>query len=330
MGGIAFRAPVLASLFLIVALATLAMPGSANFVGEFLILLGVFKAKVVFAFVASIGVVLAAVYVLRAFIRAMHNRVGAGRRLARGQLRRPRRARAGVARDPRARALPAVRRSSAPSRRAKASVADACRSVDRGRLDRRHAMSAPAQLAAAAGREGAAHRLRRPLALHRAHRRRAARAADRPAARRAGSATRCRSRRSPRSARARARVLARSAARLRSSRARSRSTTSRSCCCSSSASPASRPCCSPGATAPRRQASHGEFFSLHAVLDPRDGDPRRVAEPRHAVPRLRAAVDPALRAVRDRAAARAARSSRGSSTSSSARSARRRCSTGSR
>ena len=39
-GGIAFRAPVLAVLFLIAALATLAMPGSANFAGEFLILLG--------------------------------------------------------------------------------------------------------------------------------------------------------------------------------------------------------------------------------------------------------------------------------------------------
>ena len=76
MGGIAFRAPVLASIFLIVGLATLAMPGSANFVGEFLILLGVFKAKVVFAFVASVGVAMASVYVLRAFIRAMHNRVG--------------------------------------------------------------------------------------------------------------------------------------------------------------------------------------------------------------------------------------------------------------
>jgi NADH-quinone oxidoreductase subunit M len=75
MGGIAFRAPVLASLFLIIALATLAMPGSANFVGEFLILLGVFKAKVVFAFVAAVGVALASVYMLRAFIRAMHNRV---------------------------------------------------------------------------------------------------------------------------------------------------------------------------------------------------------------------------------------------------------------
>src|SRR3954451_19953337 len=33
MGGIAFRAPVLASVFLIVAMATLAIPGSANFVG---------------------------------------------------------------------------------------------------------------------------------------------------------------------------------------------------------------------------------------------------------------------------------------------------------
>jgi NADH-quinone oxidoreductase subunit M len=76
MGGIAFRAPVLASIFLIVALATLAMPGSSNFVGEFLILLGVFKAKLAIAIIASTGVVLASVYALRLFIRAMHNRVG--------------------------------------------------------------------------------------------------------------------------------------------------------------------------------------------------------------------------------------------------------------
>ncbi len=76
MGGIAFRAPVLASIFLIVALATLAIPGSSNFVGEFLILLGVFKAKLVIAIIAFTGVVLASVYALRLFIRAMHNRVG--------------------------------------------------------------------------------------------------------------------------------------------------------------------------------------------------------------------------------------------------------------
>jgi NADH-quinone oxidoreductase subunit M len=76
MGGIAFKAPVLATFFLIVALATLAIPGSSNFVGEFLILLGVFKAKLAIAIIAFTGVVLASVYALRLFIRAMHNRVG--------------------------------------------------------------------------------------------------------------------------------------------------------------------------------------------------------------------------------------------------------------
>jgi NADH-quinone oxidoreductase subunit M len=75
MGGVAFRAPVLATLFLIVALATLAMPGSANFAGEFLILLGVFNAKQAIAVIASLGVAMASVYMLRAFIRSMHNRV---------------------------------------------------------------------------------------------------------------------------------------------------------------------------------------------------------------------------------------------------------------
>ena len=76
MGGIAFRAPLLATVFLVVALATLAIPGSANFVGEFLILLGVFKAKLAIAAIAFAGVVMASVYALRLFIRAMHNRVG--------------------------------------------------------------------------------------------------------------------------------------------------------------------------------------------------------------------------------------------------------------
>lgn len=77
MGGIAFRAPVLAALFLIVALANLAMPGSSNFAGEFLILLGVFHTKLVIAAIAFTGVGMAAVYSLRLFIRTMHNRVGA-------------------------------------------------------------------------------------------------------------------------------------------------------------------------------------------------------------------------------------------------------------
>jgi NADH-quinone oxidoreductase subunit M len=75
MGGIALRAPVLATVFLLVVLATLAMPGSGNFVGEFLILLGVFNSKLAIAAIAFAGVVMASVYALRMFIRAMHNRV---------------------------------------------------------------------------------------------------------------------------------------------------------------------------------------------------------------------------------------------------------------
>ncbi|HEV7752187.1 MAG TPA: NADH-quinone oxidoreductase subunit M [Baekduia sp.] len=76
MGGIAYRAPVLAGLFLIVTLATLAMPGSSNFAGEFLILLGVFHSQLVISIIAFTGVGMAAVYALRLFIRTMHNRVG--------------------------------------------------------------------------------------------------------------------------------------------------------------------------------------------------------------------------------------------------------------
>lgn len=74
MGGMALRAPVLAALFLIVALATLAMPGSANFVGEFYILNGLFQAKIVFACVAISGVAMSAYYALRLYQGTMHNR----------------------------------------------------------------------------------------------------------------------------------------------------------------------------------------------------------------------------------------------------------------
>jgi NADH-quinone oxidoreductase subunit M len=80
MGGIALRAPVLATLFLVVVFATLAMPGSPNFVGEILILFGALEDKLVFGLVASLGVALAAVYAIRLFQKSMHNRAGAGLR----------------------------------------------------------------------------------------------------------------------------------------------------------------------------------------------------------------------------------------------------------
>ena len=76
LGGMAFRAPVLAGLFLLISLATLAMPGSANFVGEILILFGAFEDNLVYGLVASAGVALAAVYMIRLYQGTMHGRVG--------------------------------------------------------------------------------------------------------------------------------------------------------------------------------------------------------------------------------------------------------------
>jgi NADH-quinone oxidoreductase subunit M len=76
MGGIATRAPLFAAVFLVLTFALLAMPGTSNFIAEFLILLGVFEQYTVLAIVASVGVALAAVYALRFYIRSMHNRVG--------------------------------------------------------------------------------------------------------------------------------------------------------------------------------------------------------------------------------------------------------------
>jgi NADH-quinone oxidoreductase subunit M len=73
MGGLAKSAPVFAGLFLIVTFATLAMPGSANFVGEVYILFGAFNGAFWYGIVASVGVALAAVYMIRFFQRSMHN-----------------------------------------------------------------------------------------------------------------------------------------------------------------------------------------------------------------------------------------------------------------
>jgi NADH-quinone oxidoreductase subunit M len=74
MGGMALRAPVFAALFLIIVLATLAMPGSANFIGEFYILNGLLQSKIVFAFIAISGIAMSAYYALRLYQRTMHYR----------------------------------------------------------------------------------------------------------------------------------------------------------------------------------------------------------------------------------------------------------------
>jgi NADH-quinone oxidoreductase subunit M len=70
-GGLARQMPLYAAFFMIVALSSLALPGTNGFVGEFLILVGAFKLKKLYAVLAALGVILSAVYLLWMYQRVM-------------------------------------------------------------------------------------------------------------------------------------------------------------------------------------------------------------------------------------------------------------------
>jgi NADH-quinone oxidoreductase subunit M len=81
-GGLAKQVPVLASLFLLVTLSSIGLPGTNGFVGEVLILIGSYRQAfmglasghfflIILIMIASLGVVLAAVYMLWMFQRVM-------------------------------------------------------------------------------------------------------------------------------------------------------------------------------------------------------------------------------------------------------------------
>ncbi|MPY82893.1 MAG: NADH-quinone oxidoreductase subunit M [Actinophytocola sp.] len=70
-GGMAKLTPLLAGLFLIAGLSTLSLPGTNSFVSEFLVLIGSFDTQPVFTAFATVGMVLAAVYVLWLYQRVM-------------------------------------------------------------------------------------------------------------------------------------------------------------------------------------------------------------------------------------------------------------------
>ena len=70
-GGVQRLAPMLAGTFLIAGLATLALPGLAPFISEFLVLIGTFTREPVLAVFAALALVLSAVYVLWLYQRMM-------------------------------------------------------------------------------------------------------------------------------------------------------------------------------------------------------------------------------------------------------------------
>ncbi len=71
-GGLSRSVPVMAGLFLFVALSSLGLPGLNGFVGEFLILLGTFFEYRWWVVPAAFGIVLASVYLLWAYQRVFH------------------------------------------------------------------------------------------------------------------------------------------------------------------------------------------------------------------------------------------------------------------
>jgi NADH-quinone oxidoreductase subunit M len=78
LGGLAKGRPALASVVLILGLFTLAVPGSANFAGEFSILAGVFERGWGYAAVGAAAIVLAAMYALRLISAILHDRRASG------------------------------------------------------------------------------------------------------------------------------------------------------------------------------------------------------------------------------------------------------------
>jgi NADH-quinone oxidoreductase subunit M len=74
-GGLADRAPIFAVLFVTTALASAALPGTANFVGEFMLLFGSYLGLgFTVALIAGLSVILTAVYLLRVVQRWLYGK----------------------------------------------------------------------------------------------------------------------------------------------------------------------------------------------------------------------------------------------------------------
>ena len=71
LGGLKIYAPNMAILFLIVLLGSIALPLTAGFVGEFLMITGLFQQSIWFALFGGLTMILGAIYMLYAYQRVM-------------------------------------------------------------------------------------------------------------------------------------------------------------------------------------------------------------------------------------------------------------------
>jgi NADH-quinone oxidoreductase subunit M len=70
-GGLVNRMPVYAGVFMLFMLASVGLPGTSGFVGEFLVLIGAFKANTWVAAFAATGLILGAAYMLYLYRRVI-------------------------------------------------------------------------------------------------------------------------------------------------------------------------------------------------------------------------------------------------------------------
>jgi NADH-quinone oxidoreductase subunit M len=70
-GGLVQRMPIYAIIFMVFTMANVGLPGTSGFVGEFLSLMGAFKANTTVAFFATFGVILSACYALWLYRRVV-------------------------------------------------------------------------------------------------------------------------------------------------------------------------------------------------------------------------------------------------------------------
>jgi NADH-quinone oxidoreductase subunit M len=75
-GGLANNMPAYALLFMVFTMASVGLPGTSGFVGEFLALVGAYEASSIVAFVATTGIILGAAYMLWLYWRVVYGTSG--------------------------------------------------------------------------------------------------------------------------------------------------------------------------------------------------------------------------------------------------------------
>ena len=74
-GGLAGRMPGYALMFMVFTMASVGLPGTSGFVGEFLVLVGAFKVSLYLAYLGSFGMILGAVYMLYLYRRVIFGKL---------------------------------------------------------------------------------------------------------------------------------------------------------------------------------------------------------------------------------------------------------------